>query len=486
MNVYAQALLDAAYSAYRKRQYAEAWTALRFAIGSGWRDALSLRFTAHLEDLRGDAETAATLLAAAVAIEPDSATGHSHLADSLSKLTRLSEAESSYRRAIELDPGLTEAYGGLARILHLSNRDQDALSLAHRCLTHSSDKAHAHRIVGTALVWLNRHDEAINHFRAAQAPGPDPTARNHEGMALLALGHFSPGWQLYDARRSSAAVDTAFRDLPRPMWNGDSDISGKTILLHAEQGLGDAIQFVRYAPLAAQRGALVWLEVPPALKPLVANMPGVAGVVARGEPLPQFELHCPLLNLPLAFGTDLDGIPAQVPYLHADPWRAEAWRRRLGTTSHRRIGIAWSGNPSHPDDLLRSISLEQFAPVLQREDCEFHVVQTGVNQTDAIWLAQLGVQLHSDVPFDFAETAALMQSLDLIISVDTALAHLAGALGRPTWLLLQFSADWRWLRDRLDTPWYPTMRLFRQSSDGNWHGILQSVVNELERRPQTP
>lgn len=480
MNTYAQTLLDSAYAAYRHRRYAEAWTALGFTIGSGWRDALALRFMAHLEGLRGNTQAAADLLAAAVVIEPDSATGHSHLADALCRLGRLREAELPYRRAIELDHGVTEAYGGLARVLHLSNRDREALAVAETALAQARDRAHAHRMLGTALVWLNRHEEAIEQFRAAQAKDPDDaTARCHEGMALLALGRFNPGWELYEARRMASAVDTAFRDLPQPMWHGDADIRGQTILLHAEQGLGDAIQFVRYAPLVAECGASVWLEVSPRLKPLVATMPGIAGVVAWGEPLPDCALHCPLLSLPMAFGTGPASIPARVPYLQANTQRAAAWRQRLGAASRRRIGIAWSGNPSHPDDVLRSIPLDCLLPLLRRQDCEFHVVQTGVTTSDAARLTQLGVHVHSDAPFDFAETAALMQSLDLVISVDSALAHLAGALGRPTWLLLQSSADWRWMRERLDTPWYPTMRLFRQGGDGDWRVVIGDAMRAL-------
>lgn len=473
MNVYAQTLLDAAYAAFRDRRHAEAFAVLGFVAGCGWRDALTFRFLAHLEDLRGDTEAAVGWLTAALAIDPANATAHTHHADALRKLGRLDEAETAYRQAIARDLALSEAYGGLVHVLHLLNRDDEALALAETSLPDASDPAHAHRILGSALVALNRHEEAIEQFRAAQRVSPnDATARNHEGMALLAAGRFREGWERYDARRRAGSIDTTYRNLPQPLWQGDADINGQTILLHAEQGLGDTIQFLRYAPLVAERGATVWLEVPRLLRRVAASIEGVAGVVVPGDPLPECTLQCPMLNLPMAFGTDADTILAQVPYIQADRQSIAGWRQRLGPADRRRIGIAWSGNPSLPDNRLRSIPLATLHDLLRREDCEFHVVQTG--HTDAGRMRDHGAALS-----DFADTAALMTLLDLIISVNSAPAHLAGALGRPTWLLLQFSADWRWLRDRADSPWYPTMRLFRQPRPGDWDSVVAAVSRAL-------
>jgi len=478
MNVYAQTLLDAAYAAYRDRRYSEAWTTLGFVAGSGWRDALTFRFLAHLEDLRGDASAALGWLSAATIIDPADATGFSHYADALHKLGRLDEAESSYRKAILLDPSLTEAYGGLVSVLHLLNRDDEALTLAKRSLIGAKDPAHAHRMLGSALIALNRQEEAIDQFRAAQRVNPnDATARNHEGMALLSLGNFREGWQRYDARRSAAAVHTTFRDLPQRLWQGDIDIRGHSILLHAEQGLGDTIQFLRYVPLLAARGATVWLEVPRPLHHLAATIEGVTGMIAPGDPLPDCDFQCPMLNLPMEFGTDADSIPAKVPYIRPDRQRAAQWRQHFGASAHRRIGLAWSGNPQYPENHLRSIPLTMLLPLLRREGCEFYVVQAGLTDADAAQLIQIGVHGQR---VDFADTAALMASLDLIISVDSAPAHLAGALGRPTWLLLQFSPDWRWMRHRADSPWYPTMRLFRQPKPGDWASVIANVTQALD------
>lgn len=484
MNIYAQTLLDAAYAAFRNRRYAEAFTVLGFVAGSGWRDALTFRFLAHLEDLRGDTEAALSWLSAAIAIDPANPTAHSHSGDALFKLNRMSDAEAAYRRAITLDPTLTEAYGGLAQVLHLADRDDEALACAERSQIDAKDPVHAHRILGTALAALNRHEEAIEQFRTAQIVNPDDaTARTYEGMALLSLGRFEEGWLRYEARRTATAIDTTFRDLPQPLWHGDADIRGQTILIYAEQGLGDTIQFLRYAPFVAARGAKVWLEVPRLLRRLAATVEGVGGIIVPGDPLPDCDFQCPLLKLPLAFGTEAGNVPASVPYIQADRQAVAAWRQRLGATQRRRVGIAVSGNSDHRENRLRSIPVALLLPLLRRQDCEFHVVQTGLAKADAAELAQLGVQDHSGVLSDFADTAALMSLLDLIISVDSAPAHLAGALARPTWLLPQFSADWRWQRDRTDSPWYPTMRLFRQPRPGDWDSVVAEVGRALDTMP---
>jgi Flp pilus assembly protein TadD len=480
MSAYGQALLDAAYAAYRNGHYEQARGALGLVVGSGWRELLTLRFMARVEERLGDLNATASWLQAASEIDPANATVHSDLGDALRKLGKLDEAICAYRHGIERDPALTSAYGGMVHALHLATRDAEALACAETLLR-QAETADAYRIAGTALVWLNRHEEAIEHFRTAQVLCPDDaTARYHEGMALLALGEFDAGWRLYDARRVEAALEPTGRDLAQPMWQGGGDIRGRAIVLRGEQGLGDAIQFVRYAPLVARLGAAVWLEVAPALTPLLKAVDGVAGVLAWDEPCAAASLHCPLMSLPLALGTSRDTIPCQVPYLMADAERGEAWRQRLGSRSRRRIGIAWSGNPAQPDDRLRSIPGDRLSALLQRQDCEFHTVQTGLTAADAERFAQLGGNDHGAELYDFGETAALMMALDLVISVDSAPAHLAGALARPTWLLLQSNADWRWMRDRTDSPWYPTMRLFRQPNPGDWDSVIAAVVRALD------
>jgi hypothetical protein len=272
------------------------------------------------------------------------------------------------------------------------------------------------------------------------------------------------------------------RDFAQPQWRGEEDLRGRTILVHAEQGLGDTIQFARYVPLLAQAGATVILEAPPALCSLLARLPGVAGIMRRGEPLPGFDLHCPLLSLPLAFGTDAGSIPSAVPYLSAAPEQIARWRERLPvSTTRRTIGLAWSGSAANPNDRRRSIPLADLAPLIAAAAGSRLVsLQKDMRSADAATLTTwpaivpLGERLR-----DFDDTAALISCLDLVVTVDTAVAHVAGALGKPVFIMLPFAPDWRWLAEGDDTPWYPTARLFRQTQRGQWGDVVQRVAAAL-------
>ena len=253
-------------------------------------------------------------------------------------------------------------------------------------------------------------------------------------------------------------------------------------MLHAEQGLGDNVQFVRYVPMVAERGAIVLLQVHRSLKTLLGGMAGAAAVFESHEKLPPFDLQCSLMSLPLAFRTEMASVPASVPYVHAEPRRVAAWRERLGPRRHMRIGLAWSGNTAHANDRNRSMPLATLAELLSRSDVEFHVLQRDIHETDRPMIAA-SPSLHDHGPAlgDFANTAALIAEMDLVLSVDTGLAHLAGAPGAPTWVMLCWAADWRWLLDRDDSPWYPTMRLFRQRTKGDWRDVVADVTRALDR-----
>jgi len=299
----------------------------------------------------------------------------------------------------------------------------------------------------------------------------------------LVSGDLRAGWPQCEYRwRIAGSVPT--RVLPAPVWRGDAPLEGKTILLHAEQGLGDTLQFLRYVPLVAARGAEICLEVQPSLLPLLAGYPGTASVLARGETLPPVDFHCPLLSLPLAFSTGLDSIPAPVPYLHAPGDRVARWRELTGPARGPRVGLVWAGNPGHANDRNRSIPFTLFRPICAPlAGVQFFNLKIEASQADAVALAGTpGIVDHSAMVRDFADTAALVAQMDLVISVDTSVAHLAGALGKPVWLLLPFSPDWRWLLDRDDSPWYPSMRLIRQTRIGEWNAVLNRVRRELEGR----
>ncbi len=270
------------------------------------------------------------------------------------------------------------------------------------------------------------------------------------------------------------------RSFSAPQWFGAEPIRGKTILLHAEQGLGDTLQFVRYVSRVAAQGARVVLEVQPALKDLISGIEGPAEVIARGEDLPEFDIHCPLLSLPLAFGTRLDTIPADIPYLTVPPDRITAWSSHLERSALHRVGLAWSGGRTHRNDHNRSIALTHLAPLFADPQIQFVSLQQELRDGD-LEILQANPQIvhFGDELHDFADTAAVVSELDVVISVDTSVAHLAGALGKPVWILLPFAPDWRWLLDRKDSPWYPTARLFRQPKIADWDGVIECVRQEL-------
>jgi hypothetical protein len=360
---------------------------------------------------------------------------------------RYAEAETALSLSVRLDPTNAAAFNDLAACLFALDRDAEALAYIRRALDLNPELAESEE---SDSIWLLRY------------------------------GRFRDGWRHYEARQRTSQGERFDRHFTTPQWRG-GPIQGRTILLHVEQGVGDTIQFLRYAPLVAARGARVVLEVYRGLRELTEGLPGVAEVVEYGEPLPPFDLHCPMLSLPLCFGTELDSIPASIPYLRVPRDRIFQWHTRLGPRQRMRVGIAWSGNPLHRDDARRSIPLAALRTLLAPQpDREFHVLQAEVRESDRAVLAALPhVHDYSGLLRDFADTAALISLMDLVISVDTSVAHLAGALGWPVWLLLSSVADWRWLLERDDSPWYPSFWLFRQQVRGDWAAVLTRVEREL-------
>jgi len=302
-------------------------------------------------------------------------------------------------------------------------------------------------------------------------------------LALLVQGHFPEGWEEYEWRWKTKGLLSPRQLLPQPLWDG-RPLAGRAILLHAEQGLGDTIQFIRYLPLVAQRGGRVIVECQPELQRLVQAMTPDIPVLARGQPLPDFAFQCPLLSLPKALGTTLATIPATVPYLHADAQNVQMWRDRLaGHGSALKVGLIWAGNPHHKNDRNRSVKLASLAPLAQVPGVQFYSLQKGAAAAQAK-TPPPGMDLidRTDDLQDFADTAAMIANLDLVIAVDTSVVHLAGALAKPVWTLLPYCPDWRWLLKRQDSPWYPTMRLFRQPEIGDWDSVIQQLAAALANR----
>jgi tetratricopeptide (TPR) repeat protein len=421
----------------------------------------------------------------ALALQPDQAEAFSNRGNALQRLKRFDEALASYDRAVELKPDYFDALNNRGVTLNELKRFPEALASYDRALALRPDHSPALINRGLTLHQLRQLDEALVCYEYALALNPG-YVDGHFYKALLHLlkGDYDAGWREYEWRRLRWKEEnlTLFeRDFTQPLWLGQTAIEGKTIRLHAEQGFGDTIQFCRYVPLVAARGARVLLEVPPQLKDLLASLDGVAEVISTQNELPDFDLHCPLVSLPLALGTRLESIPAQVPYLSVLPKSVRKWTSVVGPKRNLRIGVVWSGSSSHKGDAIRSISLRSLLPLVDL-DAEFVSLQKDVRADDATLLQERRDLVHlGDKLNTFADTAAVIANLDLVISVDTSVAHLAGALAKPVWILLPFLPDFRWLLDREDSPWYPTARLFRQQAPGDWSGVISRVVIEVEK-----
>ena len=371
---------------------------------------------------------------------------------------------------------------GLGHMAYRQGNFAEAVRLLDQALAIDPGNPKAHIDRGLALFGLRDDRAAIASMdRGLEMNADIALAVMNEGIEALRIGEFRTGWWRYEARLVASPGIVPRRRFREPRWSGrPEELAGRTILLHSEQGHGDAIQFVRYVPAVAALGATVLVEGHPGLRALYRQMPGVSGVFALNDTLPPFDLQCPLVSLPLAFRTELADIPAQVPYLVAPADRVAVWQRRLGPRKAPRIGIAWSGNTAFQGDQDRSIPLAVLEPLLAETGYDLHIVQTDIRAADRlVLLRQPHAQDHSERLYDFADTAALMSQLDLVVSVDTSVAHLAGALGLPVWLMIPANADWRWLTGRDDSPWYPTMRLFRQSAPGDWHGVVERVLRML-------
>jgi tetratricopeptide (TPR) repeat protein len=437
-----------------------------------------------------DFERALTSFDAGLCLAPDNAELRNRRGVALLELGRAGEALEEFERVLAGAPDHFEALGNRANTLFKLNRPVEAIELYDRALKLKPGNAPLWTNRAIALRRLERPHEALLSAKRALAAQPDfAPAHFVDSTVRLYLGDFAAGWRGYEWRWGGVMAKER-RKLTAPLWLGEGDVAGKTILLHAEQGFGDAIQFVRYAPLLAARGARVLLEVQPQLVRLLSGLAGVAQVLPRQAPLPPFDLHCPLLSLPLAFGTALDSIPAAVPYVAPAAEVVEIWEERLAGTPAKgrpRVGLVWSGERAHDNDLNRSMSLAGLAPVLDLPHLQLISLQHDVRDCDAPLLQMRPdiVQIGQNFS-DFADTAAAVAQLDAVIAVDTAIAHLAGAMGKPLFLLLPFAADFRWLRERSDSPWYPTARLFRQQQFGDWTGAVEALGQALRHATFMP
>lgn len=418
----------------------------------------------------------------ALAIQPDYAVAFYNRGNTLQACKRPQDAIQSYEYALAIKPDFIEALISLGNALHDNQRFDDAVSSYDRALIIQPDHAEAFYNRGNVLHDLNRYDEAIDSYNRALAIKPDYAgARWNSSFCHLILGDFDNGWKNYEWRWQTDDFIKATRHFTAPQWSGNEALQGKTILLHSEQGLGDTLQFCRYAKQVAELGGRVILEVQKPLAHLLFQLEGVEQLVVQGDALPTFDVHCPLLSLPLVFKTQLDSIPADTPYLFSKTDKVTHWQAMLGEKTLPRIGVVWSGSSTHKNDHHRSLALAELLPLLTL-NCQFISLQKELRDADNALLAQqpilkhYGAQLH-----DFTNTAALIELMDVVISVDTSVAHLAAAMGKPTWILVADNQDWRWLLNRADSPWYRSVRLFRQTQRGDWQAVIQQVKHALSQ-----
>ena len=445
---------------------------------ASYREALALQPDAvEIHDnlagaLRSQGELAAAVACyeRAIALRPDRIESQIGLGVVLRDQGQLGEAVARYERALALAPDHPETLDNLGIVLVDLGRLEEAVAHHERALAVRPDSAEAHYNLGSALQRQGRYAEALACYGRALSLKPDHAgAHLNRSLALLITGQFEEGWTEYEWRFAVARYD---RNFDRPLWSGEA-LTGRTILIHAEQGFGDTLQFVRYIPLVAKRGGTVVLEVPRPLVRLVRSVEGASEVLAAGDPLPAFDYHCPLLSLPRVFKTDLATIPSTVPYLGVPAGASAAWAERIVSASGLRVGVVWAGTA------VGAIDLRLLEPLWDLAGVSWFSLQAGDRSADISLLDRVDIADLSSWLTDFTETAAAVCELDLVISVDTSVAHLAGALARPTWLLLPYRSEWRWLIEREDSPWYPTARLFRQRKDGDWPSVAREVAASL-------
>ena len=402
-------------------------------------------------------------------------------------LKQLPAAVEYYQQALQIQPDNAKVLSNLGTVYRAMDRLDEAMACYQRALEFEPDLAETICNLGNIFKEQGRFAEAeVCYVQALRIKPEYALARFNYAVYLLLIGNLARGWAEYESRWKSE--DFPRHGFTQPAWRGEP-LEKRALLVHAEQGLGDTLHFARYVKLINAQGGKVFFEIPKALQPLLKQS-NFSGLIAKGAPLPNFDLHAPLLSLPGVLGTTLENIPAQVPYLSADPALVESWRRSIRATPGFKVGIAWQGSTTYPGDRFRSIPLACFTP-LALAGVELISLQKGAGSEQAAELADRFPVTELGSSFDrehgpFMDTAALMKNLDLVITSDTSVAHLAGALGVPVWVALPFSPDWRWLLDREDSPWYPTMRLFRQTRFDHWPPVFERIADELRRKVANP
>jgi len=474
--------LERVVSSLQSGNLAEAERACRLILASDPSQVDALHLLGVTLMRTGRAQAALEPLARARQLDPTFADAAYNHAVALGELERWDEALAAYDQVLRVDSANVRSWNNRGNVLQKLERWAEAAASYERAIALRPDHAEALYNRGLVLLTLGRAREALASLERSVAIAPgNGEAQWTKSIAHLLLGEYEEGWRLHEWRWQTRQLASFARGFREPLWLGEGRLDGKTILLHADQGFGDTLQMARYAPMVEALGSKVLLEVPPQLTRLLASVSSTVNVIARGSPLPPFDLHCPLGSLPLAFRTTLETVPAPGGYLRAEPGDIAAWAQRLGTSARPRIGIAWSGNPKLQRDAERSIPFTTLATLLDPR-FEWHALQTDFRQGEEEAARVAGMRVWRDELRNFSDTAALAQNLDLVITVDTSVAHLAGALGRPAWILVTWMPDYRWMLGRPDTPWYASARLFRQPAAGDWAATLAEARRALAAR----
>jgi Flp pilus assembly protein TadD len=440
-------------------------------------DILNLFGVLHYQ--KQDYDAAMQYWKKAITINSSNAEVQHNLGLAFYKKGQFDEAMPYFKKAVQLNSFYSDAWNDLGSAVLQNGLYNEAVEYYRKALQCNPNHVNACYSLGTVLLTMGKYQESLHFFHRAISLKPDfPRAHFNLAFVLLLLADFKNGWKEYFWRWGTE--EFRIPNWQQPIWDG-ADLTGKTLFIHVEQGFGDMIQIVRYIPMVADRGGKVILQCQKELLSLIKNVEGVEHIIALQEPLPVFDIHCPLLCIPMIFDTDLDTIPAKIPYIKAEDLLVKRWRDRLGRSSAVKVGLIWQGNPVHKRDRERSIAFEKLVALADIKGISFYSLQkeegSGESRNPSCGLKLIDFM---DEVQDFSDTAALIENLDLVISVDTSVAHLAGAMGKPVWTLLQYSPDWRWMLDREDSPWYPTMRLFRQPSLGDWESVIERVNRELQ------
>jgi hypothetical protein len=437
--------------------------------------------------LRKSFERAVTLYRRVIELRPGDSGAWSNLGNALREVGQVEEAIAACRKAVELNPNGGDGWCNLGGALQEADRPVEALAALEKARAIMPDSPPVLTNLSNCLTDLDRAEQGVSALRRALEIEPgDALAHWLLAMRLMRLAEYAEGFKEYEWRFVASQPQQRPRHAHRPRWQGE-DLAGERILIHSEQGYGDAIQFVRFAKEVARRGGKVILEAQPALLRLIATAPGLGALIAVGDRAGEFAVQCPLLSLPLALKMTAATIPGEVPYLHADAQTVAHWGERLGKLPQRlKVGINWAGNAEFKNDPRRSTKLATFAPLAEVAAAHDIALISLRKGGGAVTQAPEGMNLidYTAELSDFADTAALIENLDLVISTDTSVPHLAGALGKKVWLLISSSADWRWLIGREESPWYPTMRIFRQKKLGDWSEPMQAVAAALEKFAQ--